>query len=90
MTDMERKAVVKISRDLCLSCAHNPSIEECHLIWLANGCKEPFLYCKSVSARTSYDRLTGKCTCTSYQKKGTTSVDAGKEDKNEQRKTRDD
>ena len=32
MTDMERKAVVKISRDMCLSCAHNPSIEECHLM----------------------------------------------------------
>ena len=84
MTDMERKAVVKISRDLCLSCANNPSIEEYHLIRSANECKEPFLYCKAVSARTSYDRLTGKCTCTSYQKKGTTSVDTGKERINEQ------
>ena len=83
MTNIERNAVVKISRDLCLSCAYNASIEECHLIRLANGGKEPFLYCKSVSARTSYDSLTGKCTCTSYQKKGTTSVDAGKEDENE-------
>ena len=83
MTNIERSAVIKISRDLSLSCAHNPSIEECHLIRLANGGKEPFLYCKAVSARTSYDSLTGKCTCTSYQKKGTTCVDAGKEDENE-------
>ena len=84
MKTLERLGVVKISRDLCLSCAHNPSIEEYPLIRSANGCKEPFLYCKAVSARTSYDRLTGKCTCTSYQKKGTTSVDTGKERINEQ------
>ena len=83
MTNIERNAVIKISRDLCLSCAHNPSIEEYHLIRLANGGKEPFLYCKAVSARTYYDSLTGKCTCTSYQKKGTTCVDAGKEEENE-------
>ena len=83
MTDIERKAAIKISRDLCSSCANNPSIEEYHFITSANGGKEPFLYCKAVSARASYDRLTGKCTCTSYQKKGTTSVDAGKEDENE-------
>ena len=84
MTNIERNAVIKISRDLCLSCANNPSIEEYHLIRSANGCKEPFLYCKAVSAIASYDRLTGKCTCMSYQKKGTTSVDAGKELINEQ------
>ena len=84
MTDMERKAALKISRGLCLSCVHNPSIEELPLIRSANGGKEPFLYCKAVSARASYDRITGKCTCTSYQKKGTTSVDAGKERINEQ------
>ena len=84
MNELERLAVIKISRDLCLSCVHNPSIEEYPLIKLANGNKEPFLYCKAISARTSYNRLTGKCTCTSYQKKGTTSVDAGKERVNEQ------
>lgn len=83
MTNIERNAVIKISRDLCLSCANNPSIEEYPLIKLANGGKEPFLYCKAVSARTSYDSLTGKCTCTSYQKKGTSCVDAGKERINE-------
>lgn len=69
MTDIERAAKVKISRDPCLSCAHYPSIEEYPLIRAANGGKEPFLFCKSVSARASYDKITGKCTCTSFQKK---------------------
>lgn len=70
MTDIEREAVIKISSDLCLSCAHHSSIEEYPLIRAANGGKEPFLFCKEVSARASYDRLAGKCTCMSYQKKG--------------------
>ena len=81
MTDIEKDAVIKISRDLCLSCAHNPSIEEYPLIRAANGGKEPFLFCKATSARASCDRLNGKCTCMSYQKKGTTIVDAVKDDK---------
>ena len=84
MTDIEREAVIKIASELCLSCAHKTSIEEYPLIRAANGGKEPFLFCRATSARASCDRLTGKCTCTSYQKKGTTSVDAGKERINEQ------
>ena len=70
MTDIERDAVIKISSDLCLSCAHHSSIEEYPLIRFANGYKEPFLFCKAVSARASYDKITDKCTCTSFQKKG--------------------
>lgn len=74
MTDIERVAVIKISRDMCLSCANDPSIEEYPLIRAANGGKEPFLFCKCLSARASYDRITGKCICTSYQKKGATNA----------------
>ena len=70
MTNEQRKAVLEISKCLCLSCKHNPKVDEYHLIRLANGGNEPVVYCKSLSARVSYDMHTRKCNCTAYEKKG--------------------
>ena len=70
MTAEQRNAVIAISKCLCLSCKNNPKIEEYHLILQANGGIEPMLYCKSLSARTSYDKYTRKCHCTAYEKDG--------------------
>lgn len=70
MTDEQRKAVIEISKCLCLSCKHNPKIDEYHLIRQSQRWVEPMLYCKSLSARASYDKYTGKCHCMAYEEKG--------------------
>ena len=70
MTDEQRNAVIEISKCLCLSCKHNPKVDEYYLIRQAQGMVEPMLYCKSLSARTIYDKYTGKCHCTAYEKEG--------------------
>ena len=70
MTDEQREAVIVISKCLCLSCKHNPKVDEYHLIRQANGGIEPVLYCRSLSARTSYNKYTRKCDCTAYEKEG--------------------
>lgn len=70
MTDEQRNAVIEISKCLCLSCKHNPKVDEYYLIRQAQGMVEPMLYCKSLSARTIYDKYTRKCHCTAYEKEG--------------------